>query len=85
MKKSYVKPQVYFEDFQLSASIAGDCKDYIQNPTEGTCGYIMVGMTIFLETVSGCLEVNGGTPIADGKNEYNTFCYHTVDGPFFAS
>lgn len=25
MKKTYVKPQVYFEDFQLSANIAGNC------------------------------------------------------------
>lgn len=25
MKKSYVKPQVLFEDFQLSASIANGC------------------------------------------------------------
>lgn len=25
MKKSYVKPQVYFENFQLSANIAGNC------------------------------------------------------------
>lgn len=25
MKKSYVKPQVYFESFQLSTSIAGTC------------------------------------------------------------
>ena len=25
MKKPYVKPQVYFEDFQLSANIAGNC------------------------------------------------------------
>lgn len=25
MKKAYVKPQVYFEDFRLSTSIAGGC------------------------------------------------------------
>ncbi len=25
MKKSYVKPRVYFENFQLSANIAGNC------------------------------------------------------------
>ncbi len=30
MKKSYVKPQVYFENFQLSASIAAQCD--IRNP-----------------------------------------------------
>lgn len=36
MKKSYVKPQVLFESFQLSASIAAGCA-YITNAAYGVC------------------------------------------------
>ena len=30
MRKAYVKPEIFFEDFSLSSSIAGSC-DYIVN------------------------------------------------------
>ena len=35
MKKSYVKPQVYFENFQLSANIAGTCGTEIDKSGAG--------------------------------------------------
>ena len=55
MKKSYVKPQVYFEDFQLSASIAGDCtgdNKISLNHSKISCTYVVPGMgTYFVENV----------------------------------
>ena len=40
MKKAYVKPRVYFEDFQLSASIAAGCTPgYIVGYSEATCSW----------------------------------------------
>ena len=77
MKKSYVKPQVYFENFQLSASIAGDCEVIVKNQSKGTCGYKMSGdMVLFTTTdpVNVC-----ATQIEDGNNSYKNLCYH---GPY---
>ncbi len=36
MKKSYVKPEVYFESFELSASIADNCAKPL-NLNQDTC------------------------------------------------
>lgn len=72
MKKSYVKPQVYFEDFQLSASIAAGCEVINKLQTEGVCGYQMSGsLTIFTLSVEGC----GKCPIEDGSRN-DLPCYH---------
>lgn len=46
MKKSYVKPQVYFENFQLSANIASGCGKPL-NHTKEACQPIS-GMNLFL-------------------------------------
>ena len=56
MKKSYVKPQVLFEDFRLSADIAGNCKVITKNYNEaGECGLGTVKEdTVFVENWSGC-------------------------------
>lgn len=51
MKKTYVKPQVYFEDFQLSASIAAGCTPgYIVGHSEMTCSWDDGVGTIFENT-----------------------------------
>ena len=68
MKKTYVKPEVYFENFELSANIATGCERSI-GPTVGTCWKGVEGFKsfgIFTETHS-CKT----TP-----DEYG-LCYHT--------
>lgn len=37
MKKQYVKPELYFENFELSTSIA-TCTNPTNTPNGGTCG-----------------------------------------------
>lgn len=70
MKKTYVKPQVYFEDFQLSASIAAGCAPETGiTHSQGVCGLKFGPKTIFVEGVSGCTD---GVP-DDGQTGY---CYH---------
>ena len=60
MKKSYVKPQVYFEDFQLSASIAGNCgpdfkgNSRVLSKDINTCGYQTFDGILFLTSNSMC-------------------------------
>lgn len=55
MKKSYVKPQVCFESFLLSASIAVDCG--IRNPLlseNAQCAFDDNGKRVFLSVENGC-------------------------------
>lgn len=48
-EKTYVKPQVFFEDFQLSASIAAGC-EYTTNHTMNMCAYeITGGRNVFID------------------------------------
>lgn len=68
MKKTYVKPQVYFEDFQLSANIAGNCGTAVHH-SEGMCTEIEGVGSIFAD---GCTFSVGD----DGNSQ---FCYHAPD------
>lgn len=70
MKKAYSKPQILFESFALSTSIAGDCEKMVGNPSRGTCGLPGTGgLTVYLDTVSGC-DFTQDDGAGDG------FCYH---------
>ena len=69
MKKIYSKPEIMFEDFALSESIAGDCETKINNQTRGSCAYILrTGEHVFTG-ISACT-----TDEQDG--DYNGICYH---------
>lgn len=76
MKKSYVKPQVFFESFQLSADIAGNCGASYKNNDNVTyrdlisgCGYTFNGKKVFVSQEQGCVyESQTG-------EEYG-ICYH---------
>ncbi len=63
MKKSYVKPELYFENFQLSTSIAAGCAKPLNHTIAG-CQPIP-GMNLFL------LEHNCIT-VPDDSGD----CYH---------
>lgn len=54
MKKHYSAPDILFEDFSLSSSIAANC-EFIANSAEGTCGYLdSDGTWLFVTGVTGC-------------------------------
>ncbi len=70
MKKTYVKPVLYFDSFELSSSIAAGCEQLITNSTQGTCALIMAGgRNVFLDGVDACT-----TKQADGVDGFA--CYH---------
>ena len=53
--KKYTKPQIMFEDFSLSTSIA-TC-DVEANSVKGSCGYQdpeLDGATVFMSKAEGC-------------------------------
>lgn len=72
MKKSYVKPQVLFESFQLSANIAGNCSFKTGHAID-ECAYTTGGRPVFVDGVTACTT----TP-ADGK--WDGMCYHIPEG-----
>lgn len=80
MKKTYTKPELYFESFELSANIATGCGIITKTLTENACGYIQPGVgVLFVDSSTGC-DYQG----ADGDN---SVCYHvpTSDVKLFTS
>ena len=70
MKKSYVKPQVFFEDFHLSTSIAAGC-EYTTNHAMNVCVYeITGGRNVFVDERTSCNDIK-----APG-GDYGAVCYH---------
>ena len=73
MRKKYSKPDIGFENFSLSVSVA-NCEIHITGANAGTCAMIYDGIPIFTDDVHGCKQENGGVPIVDSAT--NGFCYH---------
>ena len=72
MKKRYTKPDIVFESFSLSSSIAS-CDVKIENSTGGLCGLQMDDAFLFVIGVTGC-ELH----VEDGG--FNRICYHVPFG-----
>ena len=81
MKKTYAKPQIVFESFQLTANIAGDCNTRPNSTNEATCGYNDNGWIVF-QNSSVCTDIQ-----VDPDGKHNRLCYHvpTGDMSVFAS
>ena len=73
MKKTYAKPQIVFESFQLTANIAGGCNTGPNSADEATCGYNDNGWIVFQN--SAVCNFPAGP---DGK--HNGLCYHVPTG-----
>lgn len=72
MKKTYVKPEVYFENFELSTNIATGCEYKSNHTQQDQCGYVVTGVgNVFLHEVTGCTYKE-----PDQNNPYG-LCYHT--------
>lgn len=74
MKKIYTKPEIYFESFSLSTSIAANCDKIISLPSQFACGIPDdngLGMNVFSPGPSSDCVLPG-----DSNKEYDGFCYH---------
>lgn len=70
MKKHYEAPEIYFDDFSLSTSIAGDCGTIIGNPSRNICAYkTRTGLNVFMSGMSACTTT-------EDDGDYQGFCYH---------
>jgi len=76
MKKTYQKPEIAFDCFTVSTSIAGNCAitDVTHTDEKYGCGYndFMYGKVVFTEAM-GCTTTPDDGP-------YNTICYHPPAG-----
>lgn len=74
MKKTYVKPEILFEDFTLSTNIAGDCGSPTKTPSSNQCGVEMTGFGyVFLVDITGCKDYQV-PPELDGI-QFDKICY----------
>lgn len=68
-KKEYTKPQIIFENFSLSTSIAAGCELETNHFSKGeACGYPTRGGIVFVEGTQCNSYPQDGA--------YNGFCYH---------
>ena len=72
MKKRYTKPDIAFESFSLSTSIAS-CDVKIEGAYGGECGLWMDDIFVFIVGVTGC-----DAQIPDDGS--NGICYHVPNG-----
>lgn len=74
MKKTYAKPQIVFESFQLTANIAGDCNTRPNSTNEATCGYYDDNGWIIFQNSAVCnMPANAG-------DQNDKLCYHVPTG-----
>ena len=77
MGKIYTKPDIVFESFSLSTSVAASCE--VRNNTPSTnqqCGFKFGPVTVFLENMTGC---SYKLPLGNDNwmdENGNSFCYH---------
>ena len=76
MKREYTKPDILFESFSLSTSIAGNCETKTDTEARGQCGLPSTGLgTIFVDTIEACtFDVEEGKYLGPGDND--GICYH---------
>jgi len=92
MKKMYVKPEVMFEDFSSSTSIA-TCDVKSGGPSKDNCPYKWSfgpnkQYNIFYSTMTGiCGTYEVSDLMGDDPDDgvYNGVCYHTSANGLFAS
>lgn len=72
MKRIYNKPQIVFESFQLTESIAAACADPTGTPTAGTCGVSFGKLVLFWSSMEGICNY----PVEEETESWNGICYH---------
>ncbi len=80
MKKTYSKPEIFFENFSLSQNIAGDCEEKTNTPSQGQCGLDFGPFVVFLDSVGSVCTGAGRVEDMGGDGAYGQICYHVPYG-----
>lgn len=80
MKKAYVKPVLYFENFELNTGIAA-CK-YVDHgnttlTTKNSCGWNDGAVVVFVNGVQACAY--------EVQDEFSGVCYNSFANNIFGS
>lgn len=67
MKKEYKKPELFFDSFELSESIAAVC-EFKTGHAQNVCAYYAGGRAIFVDGVIACETIT--------QDGYSGLCYH---------
>ena len=73
MKRAYSTPDIVFDSFSLSSSIAGPCSYDTNTQNQNTCAVIIGNRKVFTSAVLGC-RLEDSTVVDSGI--YNGICYH---------
>lgn len=76
MGKIYTKPDIVFESFSLSTSIAAGCEVKTNTPYAGTCGLKFGALMVFIDGVNGCTYKPPHNSQSWMDDNGNSFCYH---------
>ncbi len=76
VKKPYSKPEIFFEDFQISTSISAGCEKKNENFGQGECAYILGRFHCFTSNVSACTDKCYEGYMGAG---YEGICYWTFN------
>lgn len=83
MKKKYVKPEILFEDFTLSTSVANcSTSSMVKVMATESCGFYdeYLKVVVVSNGVQGCAEVSNKAPddyrAAKTPGENDGVCYH---------
>lgn len=71
MKKTYIKPEIMFEEFSLSTNIAATCgTPATHSENQYGCGYAIgrFDQVVFTELM--------GCSVQEDDGDYNGICYH---------
>lgn len=81
MKKNYSKPEIFFENFSVSCSLAS-CEEKA-NSMENVCGYYMPSLNknVFVSGINGCKYTEVTPHDGNGLDgQFGTVCYHIPGG-----
>lgn len=86
MKKTYAKPMIEIEAYELNASIAANCGEKVsfgpEAPGKNTCDEFKDAFEVFAVIPGISIQSTGGTPFyADGAA--NCDCYYSSGGGIY--
>lgn len=74
MKKVYEKPSIIIENFSLTTSVASNCENKTNTPSQGACALIWEDE--FLGKIEVFYSTMGACKTHEDDGEYNGICYH---------
>lgn len=77
MKKQYAKPEIIFENFALSTSIAAGCEAIVEGALGKACALQHGRKFLFTDDVNACTtKVPDGFTDEEVMGPYTGVCYH---------